>query len=235
MSPETQQILTIFENHRNEDNLKGMARFGINTTLAFGLKIPLLRELAKQYKKNQTLAIELWQTGYHEARILASMVADPSKLDESLMDNWVHDFNSWDLCDQTIMNLFEKRTDLAYPKLLEWVESEAEFIKRAGFVLMARLAFTDKKADDQRIIEFLDILIQKSNDKRNFVKKANNWALRQIGKRSLYCNKKAIECAHKMLELNKPSSKWIATDALRELQNVKVIERLMKKENEGNL
>jgi 3-methyladenine DNA glycosylase AlkD len=208
--------------------VEGMARFGINPENTFGVSIPNLRQIAKETGKDHALAQQLWASGIHEARILASMVDDPKMVTEEQLERWVKDFDSWDVCDQCCMNLFEK-TQFAYQKAVEWSSNDKEFIKRTGFVLMARLAVSDKKADDRQFEPFLPIIKRESTDNRNFVKKAVNWALRQIGKRNLNLNGKAIETAEGIQEIDSKSARWIAADALRELTGQAVLERLQAK------
>lgn len=223
----TKDILLYFESLRNPTNIMGMARYGINISKAFGIKIPVLRELAKQNKCNHSLAIELWKTEYHECRILASMIDSTKQVTESQMEEWVLGFNSWDLCDQCCGNLF-KRTVLAYQKAYEWSERDEEFVKRAGFVLMACLVMKDKKADNKDFINFLDLIIKHSTDDRNMVKKAVNWALRQIGKSKTSLNILAIETAQQINRLENKTAHWIAFDALKELKSDAVQKRLRK-------
>ena len=208
--------------------VEGMARFGINPENTFGVSIPNLRQMAKETGRDRALAQQLWASAIHEARILASMIDDPKMVTEEQMERWVKDFDSWDVCDQCCMNLFEK-TQFAYQKAVEWSSNDKEFIKRTGFVLMARLAVSDKKADDKQFEPFLPIIKRESTDNRNFVKKAVNWALRQIGKRNLNLNGKAVETAEKIQEIDSKSARWIASDALRELTGQAVLERLQAK------
>lgn len=226
------EIIKKLERLGTPENVVGMARFAITTKKAFGVPAPLLKQLAKDLKKQaedrHTLALQLWETGIHEARMIACLIDDPKLITEKQMDSWVKDFDNWATCDSTCGHLF-CRTEFAYKKVLEWSEREEEFIKRAGIVLIAWLAVHDKKASDDKITEFLTILEQKSDDERNFIKKAVNWSLRQIGKRNLYLNKLAIESATRIKAKNTKSARWIAADALRELQNEKILERLLKK------
>jgi 3-methyladenine DNA glycosylase AlkD len=209
----------------NPKAVAGMTRFGINPENTYGVSIPNLRSLAKEIGKDHVLAKELWASGIHEARILASMIDDPKMATEAQMERWVKDFDSWDVCDQCCMNLFEK-TEYAYQKCVEWSSREAEFVKRAGFVLMARLAVSDKKAGDEEFTEFFPIIQRESIDERNYVKKAVNWALRQIGKRNRSLNRTAIRAAEEIQEITSRSAKWIASDALRELTSEAVQKRL---------
>jgi 3-methyladenine DNA glycosylase AlkD len=153
------------------------------------------------------------------------MIAEPKRQDEALMEAWVREFSYWEICDQVCMNLFEK-SPLAYAKAVEWSQRQAEFEKRAGFVLMARLAVSDKQAPDDCFLPFFEQIIAESADPRNFVKKAVNWALRQIGKRNRKLNLRAIEICHQLLESQNSSSSWIARDALRELESLAIQKRL---------
>jgi 3-methyladenine DNA glycosylase AlkD len=205
--------------------VEGMAQYGINPENTYGISIPNLRKIARETGKNHALAQELWASGIHEARILASMIDDPNMATEEQLESWVRDFDSWDVCDQCCMNLFTK-TGLAYRKADEWSESDEEFVKRAGFVLMACLAVYDKKADDKQFEVFLPIIRREASDNRNFVKKAVNWALRQIGKRNANLNRKAIETAKEIQKMDSRSAKWIASDAIRELTSESVLKRL---------
>jgi 3-methyladenine DNA glycosylase AlkD len=219
------EVLQRLEALRNPEAVLGMAKYGINPDYAYGIAIPHLRQLAKDAGRDHNLAQQLWSTEIHEARILASMVDDPRLVTEAQLEAWVNDFNSWDLCDQCCSNLFEK-TPLAYAKAVEWSEREAEFVKRAGFVMMARLAVSDKKAADVQFEPFLPIIEREAGDQRNFVKKAVNWALRQIGKRNLYLNQKAIAAAGRIQQRDSKSARWIAADALRELTSEAVQSRV---------
>ncbi len=219
-------IIKKLESLGSAKNREGMARFGINTETACGVPIPALRKLAKQIGKNHELAIELWQTKIHEAQILASLLAEPEKLTEKQMEEWIKDFNSWDVCDQVCMNLFDK-TPIAYKKAGEWSARYDEFEKRAGFALMAALAAHDKSAPDKNFIKFLPIITRKSGDDRNFVKKSVNWALRQIGKRNLLLNKLAVKTAEEIKKIDSKTAKWVAQDALRELTSASVQKKLL--------
>jgi 3-methyladenine DNA glycosylase AlkD len=159
-----------------------MARFGIKPALAYGVPKPALRRLARDIGKDHGLAQRLWATGVHEAMVLASMIDDPLKVTVDQMDAWANDFDNWDVCDQCCLNLFWK-TAFAYEKAEDWTASDREFVKRAGFVLIASLAVHDKKASDNKFDVFLSIIRREAADDRNYVRKAVNWALRQVGKR----------------------------------------------------
>jgi 3-methyladenine DNA glycosylase AlkD len=227
-----ENLLPELRKYSQPKNLNGMKRYGIRTEKALGVPIPQLRKIAKKTGKNHKLALQLWQTEIHEARILASMIAVPQNMTEEQMDEWVKDFNSWDLCDQCCNNLFG-RTKWAHQKIFEWSASHSEFIKRAGFVLLAVLAVHDKSTNDNEFKRYLHLLEEGATDERNFVKKAVNWALRQIGKRNKYLNYHAIKTAQKIQDQNIRSAKWIASDALRELTSEKIQLRLTKRSHPG--
>jgi len=214
-------------------DLAGMARFGINTENAFGVSIPELRRIGKGIGKDHALAIDLWETGIHDARLLACFVDEPDEVTEAQMDAWVKDFGSWDLCDQCCSNLFDK-TGYTEKKLLEWVAGEREFVRRAGFVLMACLAVHEKKACDEKFLAFLPLIKKASADERNYVRKAVNWALRQIGKRDLALNKAALEAAKEIQKLDSKAARWIASDAIRELESPAVLKRLIGKNGKNS-
>ncbi len=205
----------------------GMARFGINPENTMGVSIPTLRKMAKDIGKNHALAQEFWSSGIHEARILAGMVDDPVEVTGEQMERWAADFDSWDVCDQVCSNLFDK-TRFAYQKAHEWSGRKEEFVSRAGFVLMAALSVHDKKAGDEKFLEFLPLITKGALDERNFVKKAVNWALRQIGKRNLDLNKAAILTANDIRKIDSKAAKWIASDARRELTDEMIQKRLRK-------
>ena len=213
-------------------NIEVMGRFGIVTTKAFGITTPVLKQFAREVKRKaedrHALAQELWATGIYEARAIAFMIDDPKQVTRKQMDDWARDFDNWATVDGTCCYLF-CRTPFAYDKAFEWAEKKPEFIKRAGFSVMAYLAVHDKKAADEKLSAFLPVIEKHSDDERNFVKKAVNWALRQIGKRKLSLNKLAVETALRIKKQNTRSARWIAADALRELTSEKVIERLRKK------
>ncbi|MFQ5761405.1 MAG: DNA alkylation repair protein [Candidatus Bathyarchaeia archaeon] len=219
------EILRQLRSLSNPKAVAGMARFGINPKNTYGVSVPTLRKMAKEIGRNHILAQQLWSSGIHEAGILASMIDIPETVTEEQMERWAKEFDSWDVCDQCCSNLFDK-TRFAFRKAVEWSKRNEEFIKRAGFTLMACLAVHDKNAKDEQFTNFLPIIKRESIDDRNFVKKAVNWALRQIGKRNLNLNRKAIEVAKEIEKLNSKSAKWIACDTIRELTSDAVQERL---------
>lgn len=225
--PTANEILQHLHTLSNPENLAGMARFGINPHDTLGISVYTLREIAKSIPKDHALAQELWASGIHEARLLGSFVDRPEWVTEEQLESWVLDFDSWDVCDQ-VCDLFG-RCSLAYAKAFAWSERPEEFVKRAGFVLMAELAVHDKKAPDASLAQFLPVIAREAYDERNFVKKAVNWALRNIGKRNLALNQQAIAAARQIQQQPTPTARWIAADALRELTSQKVLQRLEKR------
>lgn len=219
------EILKKLKSLSNPQNVEGMARFGINPQNTLGIAIPALRKLAKEAGRDHRLSQKLCDSGIHEARILASLVDEPMLVTVVQMDKWICDFDSRDVCDQVCMNLFDK-TPFAFEKAIEWVRKENEFEKRAGFALMACLAWHDKTSGDEKFLKFFPLIKQETTDERNFVKKAVNWALRQIGKRNIYLNKEAIKLARQIQNINSKSAKWIASGAMRELTKETVKSRV---------
>lgn len=196
--------------------LAGMARFGMAVDRRLGASIPSLRQLGKRFGRDHALALALWDTGIADARILAAMVADPLQLDVRTMDAWARAFDSWDVCDQVCSNAFA-RSPLAWRRVEAWAPRQAEFVRRAAFALLAQLAVHDKAADDARYVALLPLIEAASDDDRNFVRKAVNWALRQIGKRNAALRPQAIACAERIRARGTRAARWIAADALREL------------------
>lgn len=222
---EHQKIIKKLKSLSNPKNIEGMARFGINPKKPLGISVYVLRDIAKKIGRNHKLAQRLWESGIHEAKILAGFIAEPEKVTERQMEHWVKDFDSWDVCDQVCSNLFDK-TRFAWQKAFEWPERKEEFIKRAGFVLMAALSVHDKESRDKEFENFFPLIKKHSTDERNFVKKAINWALRQIGKRNKSLNKKAIRLAKEIQKIDSKSAKWIAKDAFKELTDQKIQQKL---------
>ena len=223
----TVDILERLKAKANPGNLHGMARFGMAIDKRLGIPVPVMRQIAKQAGKNHQLALKLWRTGYAEARIVASMVALPEQLTEQQTESWVREIDSWDVCDQLCMNLLWK-APFAREKVNAWATREEEFVKRAAYALIACLAWHDKTATDEDFIRFLTIIKRGATDERNFVKKAVNWALRGIGKRSVKLNKAAIRTAEEIRNIDSRAARWIAADALRELKGEAVQKRLRK-------
>ena len=218
-------VLDKLQSKAQPEQLKGMAKYGMAVEQRLGVSVPDMRKLAKEIGRDHKLALDLWRTEIAEARIVAAMVGDPAKLTEEQMEDWVKGINSWDVCDQVCMNLFEKN-HLAWKKIVDWSQREEEFVKRTAFSLIACLAWHDKKASDARFIELLPVIIREATDERNFVKKAVNWALRNIGKRNLNLNKAAINTAKEIQRLDSKAARWIASDAIRELESEGIQKRL---------
>lgn len=231
MSEKSDQIIVQLKSMADPQAVQGMAKFGINPQNTLGISIPTLRQLAKENGRDHELAEELWFSGIHEARLLACFIDDPRQVTQDQMERWVADFDSWDVCDQCCSNLFD-RTPFAYLKSIAWSAQETEFVRRAGYVMMACLAVHDKQAPDDRFETFFPLIIVGATDERNYVKKAVNWALRQIGKRNAGLNSKSIEIANQILQIDSKSAHWIASDALRELTS-EAVQKKIHREKSG--
>lgn len=209
-------------------NVDGMARFGIRAKIVYGVAKPRMDELARRIGKNHKLALELWDSGVHDAKILGGMIDLPEQVSAGQMERWVRDFDNWDVCDGTCCHLFVFAAP-AWEKAIAWSRWEQEFVKRAGFALMAYLACHDKEAADSQFRRLLPLIEREAYDDRNFVRKAVNWALRNIGKRNLRLNRAAIRAAERIRRQGSRSARWIAADALRELKSTAVQARLRRK------
>ncbi len=209
----------------NPSDLAGMARYGISIKRALGVKMGDMQPIARRHKGDHKLALALWATGYREARLLAGMIGDYKQLDPAAMDAMVQDFDSWDVCDSTVGKLF-KKSAYAPQMALIWAAREPLFIRRAGFATMAFLATRSIKLADAEYEPFFNQIIMLADDDRPLIKKAVNWALRQIGKRNHALRKRALEVGDRLLKIDSRSAHWIARDALRELNSAAVIERL---------
>ena len=222
-----QEIIEFLNSNKNLHNIESMSRFGIVPDKALGVSIPILRSLAKSYKKQHELALKLWETNIHEARILASIIDDPKQVTTEQMDRWVRDFNSWDICDQCCGNLFGI-IPLAWTKIEEWVVDEKEYVRRAAFVLMVCIVVKDKKIDDRYLLPFFNSILKYSQDPRNFVRKAVNWLLRQLGKRSRLLHLKALEVSEVLIMSSNKTAQWIGKDAYKELASPTLVYRLKR-------
>jgi len=221
-------VLNLLRSKGNPRTLEGMKRYGIIAKKAYGVSAPDIRAIAKTIGKNQKLSLQLWANGVLEARVLASFVGEPDRVTARQMDAWVRDFDSWAVCDACCSVLFDK-TPFAYRKAFEWCRKKEEYVKRAGFVMMAVLAVHDKKPDDKEFLRMLPAIKRGATDGRNFVRKAVNWALRQIGKRNQALNRAAIRTAREIQRMDSSPAHWVAADALRELQSPAVRRRVKKK------
>jgi 3-methyladenine DNA glycosylase AlkD len=231
MTPE--DVLCDLRPMGSSHNVAGMASFGIVSEDVFGISMPRLKDYARGLKKTvddrHKFAERLWQSGVYEAKIVAYLIDDPKKVTEEQMESWARDFDNWAIVDGTCGHLF-CRTPLAYKKAVEWCDAEEEFKKRAAFSLMAFLTVHDKKADEESLAAFLPLIEKHASDERPLVKKAVNWALRQIGKQDMALNERAIRSAERIREQGGKAARWIASDALRELTNERVKSRIIERE-----
>jgi len=220
-----EDVLEKLKKKARPNQLEGMARYGMTVEKRLGVSIPELRLLAKEIGKEHNLSLDLWKTGIDDARILAAMIGDPQKLTEEQMEDWVKDINSWDVCDQVCMNLFEK-SPLAWKKIRDWANRDEEFAKRTAFSLIACLAWHDKKTEDEKFIALFPVIREGARDERNFVKKAVNWAMRNMGKRNRNLNTAVVDIAKEIQKFDSKAARWIATDAIKELESEAVQRRL---------
>jgi 3-methyladenine DNA glycosylase AlkD len=223
-----EDIIKKLESLSDQDAVKGMARFGINPRNNLGVSIYKLRQIAKEIGKDHELAIKLWNSDIHDARLLACFIDNPNKITSEQMNLWAKDFDSWDICDQVCTSLFDLNS-LAWTKVFKWAKRDEEFVKRGAFALIAGLSVHNKRASDEKFERFFPIIKKHSTDNRNYVKKSVNWALRNIGKRNLRLNKKAIDLSKDILKIDSNTAKWIARNALKELTSIKIQNRLKKK------
>lgn len=224
-SKEFDEVIAFFESNRDDKNVAGMARFGVVNDNAYGIPAPIMNKLGNKYKGNHSLAIELWRQGKRESRVLAGMIAVRSEATSELMDEWTNCFNSWDICDCTCYNYF-RYLPYAYEKPHQYAKSEEEFVRRTAFALIAGLAIGDKKAMNSQFIPYFDLIKQYSYDDRNYVRKAVNWALRQIGKRNMTLFVMAKQVATELADSDDKTARWIGKDALREFNNPKIVARI---------
>ncbi len=205
-----------------------LAYFGVNVPKAYGISTPVLHALARRIGKDQELAEQLWSSGIHEAKSLATLIGESGKVTAAQMERWVRGFDSWDVVDGACCYLYAAAKP-AWTKVYEWSSRHSEFEKRAAFSLAAYLSYKDKSTEDAEFERFLSVIEREAYDERNFVKKAVNWALRNIGKRSLRLNAAAIRTAERIRRQDSPSARWITADALRELQSEAVRARLRRR------
>ena len=223
--PTCKALLRLMASRGNAANVAGMKHFGIEAARAVGLSAPLLHRMAREIGRDHELALELWASGVHEARHLAALIDQPEAVTPAQMERWAKNFSSWDIVDSCCRYLF-LYTPFAWKKAVEWSLRREEFVKRAGFSQMAYLAVHDKQAPDAKFLRLFPRIRRGATDQRNFVRKAVNWALRQIGKRNLHLNRRAIQLAEEIRGLESPAARWIAADALRELRSIAVQRRL---------
>ncbi len=226
--PAVDEIVAHMRSLGSEDNRQGMARFGIAVDRAFGVPMAETRPYARKIGRDQARAEALWETGFHEVRILAALTAEPKKIDRGVVDRWVADIDSWDLCDQACSHVFE-RVPYSGDLIDAWTADEREFVKRAGFATIAWAAVHDKKSGDEPFLAYLRLIEDKAGDPRNFVKKAVNWALRQIGKRSLSLHGPALAVARRLAASEDKAERWVGWGAVKELEKDDVMARLQDK------
>ena len=224
---EVAYALAWLERRGTKANRDGMARYGIVAKKVYGVSMASMQSLAKELGKDHALSQALWKTGWHEARMLASIVGEPDKVTPAQMERWAKSFDNWAVCDTATFVLWD-RSPHAWPKVREWSSRKEEFVKRASFAMLASLTVHDKKAPDERYLEGLELIEREANDGRNFVKKAVNWALRSIGKRSPALNRRAVALAKRLAAKPDSASRWVGKDALRELTSDGVKRRLAK-------
>ena len=215
------EVLAWLERKGSRRAIDGMARYGIVAARAYGVSMGTLQNLAKQLGQDHQLALELWDSGWYEARLLAALVDDPELVTRRQMNAWAASFENWADCDTACFKLFD-RSPFAWDKAVQWSASPREFVKRGGYVLMACLAQHDKTAPDGAFLGFLPLIEQGAQDERNFVKKGVNWALRGIGRRNLALNRAALEVARRLARAQEAAPRWVGKDALRELASPKV-------------
>ncbi len=215
-SPEVTAILAELKAMGSEENRAGMARFGINTDHAFGVSMTALKPVARRLKRNHGRALALWATGHHEAQLLAVLTDEPEKVTEAQMNAWAAAFDSWDVCDQATSRLFAK-TPHAQDAIRRWADDDREFVRRAAFALLAAYVVHAKTTADAHLTTFLPLIERHATDKRNLVKKAVNWALRQIGKRSPALYAPALATAERLAASSDATARWIGKDAVKEL------------------
>jgi len=218
-------VIALLERQGSQKIRDGMARYAIPSDKAFGISVGALRQYAKRLGPNHDLAAALWKSGIYEARMLATFVDDPARVTPAQMDRWCEDFDNWAICDTACFALFD-RTPHAWAKVEKWARSRDEFVRRAAFALLASLTVHDKRAGDEPFAKGLVLVERAASDERNFVKKAVNWALRSIGKRSAALNRAAIDVAKRLGESTNPAARWVGKDALRELASPAVQKRL---------
>lgn len=210
-------IERLYELEDQEKVIFKKLKFGIVASNSLGIYHKDLKELAKEMGKNSQLAVQLFDSGIYEARLLCSKLFHPKDLTENLMEKWVKTFENWEICDSFCMGVFAK-SDFALTKILEWSDREEEFQKRAAFAIMAAYCMADKTSENDLFLQFFPIVETAATDERLYVKKAVNWALRNIGKRNIDLRKQAIKICHNMLKIDSKSALWIANNALKELQ-----------------
>ncbi len=216
-----QEIISYFEEVQDESVVNSNKRFAIGCEYSYGIRLPVIRKLAKEIGKDHDLAIELWNHHYHESHLLATMIEQKDEVTSQQLDEWVNSFYSWDIVDQACINLLVDLPE-ARKNIFLWCESEKEFVKRTAFSLIAVIAVRDKTSDAKYFDKYYPIIKKAAFDNRNFVKKSVNWALRQIGKRDIECNRNALDVAYEISQIDDKTCKWISSNAIKELESEKV-------------
>jgi 3-methyladenine DNA glycosylase AlkD len=229
LSPQSsaEEIVSHLRAIGSEQNLAGMARFGINTRTALGISNAVLDPIARRVKRNHERALKLWQSDIREARLLAAFTDEPRKVTIVQCSLWADDLDSWEVVD-TVSHLFAM-TPFWRDRVEEFAEDKREFVRRAAFATLAYAAVHLKKEPDATFSSYLPLIERHAVDDRNFVRKAVNWALRQIGKRSMALHAPALGLARKLAAANGKSERWIGKDAVRELASEKTLGRLAAK------
>ncbi len=227
LEQEARSALAWLQRHSSRRAREGMARYGLPSDNALGVPVGTIQQLAKQLGRNHDLAEALWNTGCYEARLLAAFVGEPARVTPAQMDRWCRDFDNWGVCDTVCFHLFD-RTPYAWRKVAQWGRRREEFVKRAGFALLACLAVHDKAADDGMFAGVLPLVERAATDERNFVKKGVSWALRTTGRRSRALNTKAEAVARRLANSPHAAARWVGKDALRELTSSAVTRRLKR-------
>ena len=232
VSHNVEETLAWLERRGSKKNRDGMARYGITAKKAYGVSMATMLGLRKKLGRDHELAIALFRTGWYEARIMASFVAEPERVTPALMDRWARAFDSWAVCDSMCFHLFD-RTPHAWRKVHEWARRDEEFVKRASFALIASLTVHDKEAPDSAYLKALPLIEKAASDPRNFVKKAVNWALRSVGKRNAALHAASVAVARRLASFDDAAARWVGKDALRELTGAGVARRLAKLKRAG--
>jgi len=223
----TESVLTWLKRHGSKRNRDGLARYGLPSDHAFGVTVADLKVLAKRLGRNHELAAALWDSGWHEARILSSFVDEPERVTPAQMDRWSRDFDNWGICDSVCFHLFD-RTPYAWRKVSQWADRKEEFVKRASFALLWGLSVHDKQAKDRPFLQGLRLVERAATDDRHYVKKAVNMSLRAIGKRNPGLNAAALEVARRLADSPEAAPRWVGKDAMKELTGASVKRRLHK-------
>jgi 3-methyladenine DNA glycosylase AlkD len=210
------EILAWLERRGSRRNREGMARYGITSPKAFGVSMATMRGLVKRLGRDHALAAALWRTGWFEARMLASLMDEPTRVTAAQMDRWAADFDNWAICDTTCFHLFDK-TPFAWEKIQAWSDRREEFVRRAAFALVASVALHDKACPHAPFVRALRLIQRAADDNRNFVKKGVSWALRGIGHRNLALHSRSVALAERLAASTDASARWIGRDALLDL------------------